>query len=489
MDSRKFLLAMNELDDRMILKAARYGTRRAAWVQFWDEAGPWAASFAALAAMVLLFIGLNSAGLLRDPAPLSDPAAENRVEETASDLPASSAANALADSSLPESTEALIFSSEPFQTNTADNFRPENGWSSELYAPYFASIFGCTDDLIWCGVNMTEVFGSKLSNPFGTVIFDQEQNVHRFMISASDPFYLHIELTPDALPPSCVPGDFVPNQLVFGTEVDARKYEYDDGTVRYEVRFIRDGGETGETIGVRGFFENKRGKPSEAEVEHYVNLFVRQALDPAQTLQLSQLSLNYPKDPPHASIEEDGTIIYDDIYTQQVYELYMHRYLLSMHQEETSESTAPLEPGQRVQIVVPDLCFATGCTMGGRARRYLFVLLKEEYRIYEQDGAWVVSLENAYCDLAGFRLDDAQAETALDGYHFWQPSDGSQYAPSLLEFCESITWAEGGQDAQTVADGAIEHLSARREALTETARQLLEDYLAQNGITDYSLLS
>lgn len=488
MDSKKFLLAMNELDDRMILKAERYGARRVAWVQFWDEAGAWAASIAALAVMLLLILGLNYTGLLRDSAPLSAPAAESRESSfaLASSVQLSSDSNITAPESAAasavDSSQSLVFSDKPFLEQTNDIALPEDGWTSELYWPHLVSIFGGTDAFIWSGVNMTELFGSKPSNPYGTVTFDKEQNVYRMKIRASDPFHMDLDLTPDALPPSCAPNDFQPNQVIFGAGVDARKIDLGDGTVRYEVRFVREGGENRETIGVRAAFENKRGTPSAEEIEYYVNLFVQQALDPEQTLQLSQLSMNYPKEPPHGVIAKDGTITYDDIYTQQVYEL-------CMHTEETSQTIAPPYEGQRVKIVVPDLYFAMGCTRGCRARQLLFVLLEEEYLVYEQNGTWYVALNNAYCDLAGFREKTVgiPPKSALDDYDFWLPSDGSQYFPSILEFCESIVW--GTQNAQEIAEGAIEHSSARRGQMSETARQLLEDYLAENGITEYEFLS
>lgn len=487
MDSKKFLLAMNELDDRIILKAERYGARRVAWVQFWDEAGAWAASIAALAVMLLLVLGLNYTGLLRDSDPLSAPAAESH--ENCFEAAPSRAISSVSDTAINSSAwgtaeikQPLVFSDKPFLEQTNDIAMPEDGWTSELYAPHLVSIFGGTDAFIWSGVNMTELFGSKPSNPYGIVTFDKDRNVYRVEIFASDPFDLHIDFTPDALPPACIPNDFQPNQVIFGAGVDARKIDLGDGTVRYEVRFVREGGENGETIGVRAAFENKRGTPSAEEIEYYANLFVQQALDPEQTLQLSQLSMNYPKEPPHGVIAKDGTITYDDIYTQQVYEL-------CMHTEETSQTIAPPYEGQRVKIVVPDLYFAMGCTRSCRARRLLFVLLEEEYLVYEQDGTWYVALNYAYCDLAGFRKKDTgiPPESALDNYDFWLPSNGSQYFSSILEFCESIVW--GNQDAQAVAEGAVEHLPARRDQMRETARQLLKDYLAENGITEYEFLS
>lgn len=488
MDSKKFLLAMNELDDRMILKAERYGARRVAWVQFWDEAGAWAASAAAVVVMLALVLGLNQAGLLGDSAPLSAPAAESRESSfaLASSVQLSSDSNITAPESAAasavDSSQSLVFSDKPFLEQTNDIALPEDGWTSELYWPHLVSIFGGTDAFIWSGVNMTELFGSKPSNPYGIVTFDKEQNVYRMKIRASDPFHMDLDLTPDALPPSCAPNDFQPNQVIFGAGVDARKIDLGDGTVRYEVRFVREGGENRETIGVRAAFENKRGTPSAEEIEYYVNLFVQQALDPEQTLQLSQLSMNYPKEPPHGVIAKDGTITYDDIYTQQVYEL-------CIHNETASQAASPSDQGQRVKIVVPDLYFAMGCTRGGRATQLLFALLEEEYWVYEQDGTWYVALNYGYCDLAGFRKKETgiPPESPLDNYDFWLPSDGSQYFPSILEFCESIVW--GNQNAQEIAEGAIEHSSARRGQMSETARQLLEDYLAENGITEYEFLS
>lgn len=486
MDSKKFLLAMNELDDRMILKAERYGARRVAWVQFWDEAGAWAASIAALAVMLLLVLGLNYTGLLRDSDPLSAPAAESREScfESASSRAISSVSDTAINSSAwgtAEIEQPLVFSDKPFLEQTNDIAMPEGGFTIDYSGELLASIFGRTGDFIWNGVNVTEWLDSHGGSPFGRVVYDGEQNVHRAIIWLQEPFYMELDFAPNALPPTCIPNDFQPNQVIFGAEVDARKIDLGDGTVRYEVRFVREGGENGETIGVRAVFENKGENSSEKEIEYYVNLFARQALDPEQTLQLSQLSRNFPIEASHGVIAKDGTITYENIFTQQAYELYMHT-------EAFQTETLPYE-GQRVKIVVPDIYYTKGRLASGRARRLLFVLLKEEYLVYEQDGTWYVALNNAYCDLAGYNVTEENwlRGPELSQFDFWLPSDGSQYFPSILEFCESIVW--GNQNAQEIAEGAVEHLSARSAILQETARQLLEDYLAENGITEYEFLS
>lgn len=154
----------------------------------------------------------------------------------------------------------------------ADIGYPKGYFVRSLSAEQLAAIWG-EAELCWEGV-----YPEEENSVSGEVVYDGEGKPWVVRIDLEAPFAaLHMELSPERLPPTCLAHEIDATCEVYGTPVEA----YDDGN-RAGVTFLR--GEGTDAVGVR---LELSGEPE--KLKELTTRLVSQSLRPDGVLQLHQL--------------------------------------------------------------------------------------------------------------------------------------------------------------------------------------------------------
>ncbi len=302
MDTRKFLLAMNELDDRYILKADAYGLARAKRQSRWSRISAWATPLAACLCIFAVFWTLRSLGLLSDPPAQGgagssgdSPAVVYEDQSPASEI---TAVTEVPLEDLPQLTFPEKDSSEYTGTLIGCGPLPEDGM--ELHDSEIASIFGGEVVPSWEGLLLSGAYAGYFSH--GTAYFNEDGQTESVELTVkknvelggSRGITIHINYPVGEwlTEPTCTCD-------VWGTEVTTAAQYYDaneklstPGGAAYQVSFAVDS-ENGENLNVIAKCDisySSLSNYTDDEAKELLTRFASQCLRPGNTFQISQLS-------------------------------------------------------------------------------------------------------------------------------------------------------------------------------------------------------